>query len=199
MGCLTHGHTAGFHYFCDLCSGEVESGPLDTLRSEGRAVRTVGECAASRPGPRRVSGSMLRAESRARATPRAPTQDGVTGEGIERPTTYRRGYAAPTRSRRLGVIIRPGWWNWQTRRTQNPLLYTSVRVQVPPRAPRDGSGQKGCLRPRGRRLGWLRSDLRGGTCVGRHAGRRLLRTGAPVRRGATRDGGHRRRWVRWSL
>ena len=101
----------------------------------GGPVGTVGACAASRSGPRRVYESMLPAESRSQPTPQSPTPDGARVEGIQRPTTYRRGYAAPTRSRRLGVIIRPGWWNWQTRRTQNPLLHTSVRVQVPPRAP----------------------------------------------------------------
>ncbi len=29
---------------------------------------------------------------------------------------------------------RPEWWNWQTRRTQNPVVLGTVRVQAPPPA-----------------------------------------------------------------
>ena len=108
------------------------------------------------------------------------------------PLFVRQRNADQSNTKKPGEQPKPAYTcDYATRLNSDEIRY-EIADQCPPRAP------KKYLRPRGRRWGWLRSDLRGGTCVGRHAGRRLLRTGAPVRRGATRDGGHRGRWARWS-
>jgi hypothetical protein len=34
----------------------------------------------------------------------------------------------------------PEWWNWQTRRTQNPVSLADMGVQAPPSAPKKSKG-----------------------------------------------------------
>ena len=45
------------------------------------------------------------------------------------------GYEKVDKSREKPLVLStPEWWNWQTRRTQNPVTLAVMRVQAPPPA-----------------------------------------------------------------